>query len=669
MNKYKGILVNKGFAMGRVILLDEPDLSFGREEIADVEKEISRFETAVSKAICTLENIKDKAEKTHGSGSADTLNTHIMLLCDEAEESLAERCKEYIKTNQVNAEYAVEQSGQKIVEEFNQSDSDYLRARSEDIDHLSKILIAKLLGRSTAVPEMKNGEPFILVAKELSPETLSSISPELIRGIVTGKGSPLSHTAILASNLNIPYLTGVKYEGVSSEVMAAIDGTEGTFIVDPDEDTLQNIQRKIKESSDKQTGNKEDALELIKNSPIRLYANIGRPEDADKAIDNYAQGIGLFRSEFLYINSDVAPDEEEQYEAYTRVLEAMDGKAVTVRTIDIGADKEAKCISLPREANPALGTRGIRISFANLPVFKTQLRALLRAAYGRNLRIMFPMISSEWEVKRAIDIVNQTAEELKVEGVKYDTPVIGIMVETPAAVLTLDQLAPYVKFVSIGTNDLTQYTLALDRVNDNLSEYYIPHHDAILKLIEMTVQTAHKFNIEVGICGELGADTEMAGEFVRMGIDELSMAPAKILPMAEALKNCKKSTESVDVLSPVKGTLVPMEEIPDETFSSGVLGPCIGVDPDNNILYSPCDGEISMVAETGHAFGIRREAGDEILIHVGIDTVELQGKGFDNPLKVGQKVSVGEKLMSFDKDIIVKAGLSPMVVIVKLESR
>lgn len=676
MRRYEGIVVNTGIVIGRVFSLEEPDLSYDVEKVNDVDKEIERLTIAVSNTAGFLDKLKGEAEKTHGSSCTDTLSTHILLLTDKEDESLIQRCKEYIKTNRVNAEYAVEQSGKAVVEEFLQSDSDYRRARSEDIQQLIKMLLAELLGKSTFAYEMKAvGEnagglypnsPSIIVANELSPEVLSSISPDCILGIVTKRGSRLSHTAILAANLNIPYLTGVKFESVLSGTMAVIDGNEKAFIVEPDSDFIQKTEERIKEGLDKQLLAMTNSEEVIKNSPIKLFANIGKPDEVSKALECHAQGIGLLRSEFLYMDRLKAPSEDEQLNAYVKVLEAMKGKVVTIRTIDLGADKEANCVAMPQEPNPALGTRGIRISFANPKLFKTQLRALLRAAYGRNLRIMFPMIASEWELKKAVEEVNTVARELETQGKEYRIPDIGIMVETPAAVLILDKLAPYVKFVSIGTNDLTQYTLALDRVNDGLTEYLNPHHEAILKLIEMTAKSAHNNNIEVGICGELGADPELAEHFVRMGIDEISMACSKILPLALALKNCKKTMCSQELVAPVSGVLVNMEEIPDETFSKGLLGSCLGIIPDSDIIFAPCSGEISMVAATGHAFSIKKDTGDEILIHVGIDTVELGGEGFENKLKVGQRVSCGEQLMIFNKDTIVKAGFSPMVVIVRL---
>ncbi len=674
MKTYSGIMVNSGFALGKVYFLDEPDFSVIREECIDSETEITRLEETASSIILTLSDLREKTSKMHGSDSADTFFAHIMFLSDRAKESLIGRSIEYIKKDRVNAEYAVSKAAEDLAADFEKSSSDYLRARSEDIGHLGKMMIAGLMGncgdcfKTGVSADVSEGTPpFILVSAELSPEALASIDPQLLLGIVTAKGSPLSHTAILAGNMNVPYLTGVELTGISSGAMAAIDGAKEVFILEPDDENVKRINEEIRTGEGKRLSDMKNSVELIENSPIRLYANIGKPEDVHAAIDNHAGGIGLFRSEFLYMDGETPPTEEEQYKAYVQVLDAMGGKPVTVRTIDLGADKEAKCVPMPKEANPALGTRGIRISFANPELFETQLRALLRAAYGRNLRIMFPMISSEWEVKKAIETVNDVASALESEGICYSIPDLGIMVETPAAVLILDKLAPYVKFVSIGTNDLTQYTLALDRVNFSLAEYFIPRHEAVLKLIDMTVQTAHKYDVEVGICGELGSDTTLMSSFVKMGVDELSMAANKILAAAFALNSSKERIQSMDILSPVEGYVVPMEEIPDETFATGLLGACVGIMPEENIIYAPCDGEISMVAKTGHAFSIRRESGDEILIHIGIDTVELDGRGFDNNLKVGQKVTSGEKLVRFDINLINEAGFSPIVVIVKLK--
>lgn len=667
MNTYSGILANPGLAIGKLYYMDKTEISIVRKTCSDTEIEIKRLEEAFFAVITSLESVRDKVITTHGKDSAETLSAHILILSDKDKKSILGRSIEYIKTNEVNAEYAVKIAGSSIAAEFASSSSDYLSARSEDIEHLTKMILAKLTGQNHTTNEMPN-EPFVLAAIELSPEDLISINPKLILGIVTKKGSVLSHTAILAGNLNVPYLTNVKFDNLVSGSLVAIDGESKEFIVEPDESTIHKLNESIKETKDKVSLDLTNAEELVKNCPIKLCANIGKPEEAYRAIENHAQGIGLFRSEFLYMDRECAPSEEEQYDAYVQVLDAMGGKPVTIRTIDIGADKLTKCVALPNEENPALGTRGIRISFANPEIFESQLRALLRAAYGRNLRIMFPMITSEWEVKKAIDEVKRIANQLENEGVQYSIPKIGIMVETPAAALTIDSFAPYIEFISIGTNDLTQYTLALDRVNDSLCEYLIPHHEAILKLIRIITETAHKYDIEVGICGELGSDVNLLSDFAKLKIDEISMSSGKIISVASKLGEFKSSDLSMNIVSPIKGYIVPMKDIPDETFAGGLLGPCVGILPDDGTIFSPCDGKISMVAKSLHAFSIKRDLGDEVLVHVGIDTVKLDGRGFFNELKVGQRVTAGEKLMSFDMKLIIESGFSPMVVVVKLES-
>ena len=666
MKQYIGQVVNSGIEISGLFCINSSDTVISQEKVENIAYEEARLDAASESVISYLDYSKKQVKQNHGSEGIEIIQTHIMLLSDTSEDALISRAKGVIRKDMVNAEYALESMSKMMIEEFvKEQKSQYLSARSEDIKHISNMLINSLLGIE---PETEIKEPSIIVASELSPEQLTSFEPKMIKGIVTSKGSPLSHTAIIAKNMNIPCMTGVDFDvdEVASAKMGIIDTESKTFIIDPDEETLKTYSAKKEKYDEEVLSQKKNAKELVAQSPIKLYANIGNVEDAKEAVANYAQGIGLFRSEFLYMDKEDAPTEEEQYKAYKQVLDTMDGKPVIVRTTDIGADKEAKCISLPKEANPALGMRGIRISFENPDIFNTQLRALLRAAYNRNLKVMFPMISSIWEVQKAVDTVKSVAAALEKEGVEHGMPSLGIMVETPAAALILEEMASYIDFISIGTNDLTQYTLAIDRVNDGLSEYYDAHHKAVIKLLRITINKAHNYGLEVGICGELASDVELAEEFIKMGVDELSMSPSKIPAMAAKL--CDVKPASKDVQAPVDGYLIPMEEIPDPVFANGLVGTCVGIYPENDIISAPFNGIVTMIAKTKHAISLRSDSGVEILIHIGLDTVKLNGRCFDVKVKEGDKVNSGDELVKFDIPEIEKAGYSPLVIVVHLPS-
>lgn len=667
MKQYSGKTINTGTAIAKVFAIRNESMEIKKVEKCDSAVEIGRLEEAKASVSAELQIKKANAEKTYGSESAAIIDTHIMLLSDEADESLIGRTKAYLESNGLNAEYALDVVGAEIKAEFLSAETDYLRARSDDISHLVSMLLANLL-------HIENNEsltePSIIAAVELSPETLTALNPEMLCGIVTANTSPLSHTAILAKNLNIPFLTDIKLtEPIEDGTIVAIDGETAEFIVDPYEETVKNLEEKIKTEKENNEKIAVNVKDFIAQSPVLLCANIGKPEEAEKAKENFAAGIGLMRSEFLFMDRDDLPGEEEQYDTYVKVLDAMGGKPVCIRTIDIGADKDARCLNLKKENNPALGLRGIRISFAKPEIFETQLRALLRAAYNRNLEIMFPMITAEWEVKKALEFVDKVAGELEKEKKEYAIPRIGIMVETPAAVLAMGELSKLVDFVSIGTNDLTQYTLGLDRTADDLGDYYNPKHEAVLELIEKTVKEAKKAGIRVGICGELGADTSLTKRFYKMGVDELSMAPAKIPFVAAKLNEIKEEKKGPDFLgiqAPAEGFLVEMKDIPDEAFSSGALGACLGIDPENGLITAPISGTVTMIAKTKHAFSIKADDGTEVLVHVGIDTVELGGRGFDVKVKEGQAVSVGDEILECNIELIKSEGFSPIVVTVLL---
>lgn len=676
MKEYPGKSINAGSVIGKVIVLtgeckeDKVDRC-ENAEASDIESEICRLKEAVSSAIAGLNMSMNKAQNSGIQSTADIINTHIMMLEDDSADSIILKTESVIRNDSIKAEYALEKAAGDITESLSKSSSEYIKARSEDILYLKKMLLNNLAGREDR--DIRFDEPSILIAEELSPETLISVDPNKLLGIVTTKGSPLSHTSIVARNMDKPYLSGVEWDvhEVQSGMMGAIDGQKKTFILEPDEETVSGLSKQIE---DEKTLSDEDALRLIDESRVKLYANIGSVQEAETAKQKGAKGIGLFRTEFLYMDRDDVPSEDEQYKAYSEVASVMEGMPVIIRTIDIGADKNVRCLPVnkenaKKEDNPALGTRGIRISFEYPELFKAQLRAILRASTAGNLGVMFPMIANEWEIKKAKEMLYEAATELEAEGVPFSYPEIGIMVETPAAAVNIENIAPMVDFVSIGTNDLTQYTLGLDRMNDTLSDYYDAHHPAVMSLIQMTVRGAHKAGIKTGICGELAADDTLSVEFAKMGIDELSMTPAKLKSVAKAISEAGINDINLEkIAAPVSGELVRMEEIPDDTFAEGLLGPCIGILPDNGVIYSPVSGHIVSVAPTGHAFSIKTDSGMEVLVHVGIDTVTMNGDGFDCKLSEGQKVSVQEELMTFDPGKVKAAGLSPMVIVVKIDA-
>ena len=675
MITYSGKTVNEGIAVAKVQILKGNVASIERVSDCDVDRECERLSTSLN---AVKDKLKASADEASGT-TKEIIEVHALLLEDESEGSLFGRANGIIREEAVNAEYAVNKSVELICDEFEKMQSDYLRARGEDVIHVGKMIINALCGYED---DFKLSQPSIIVTSELSPEVLASLQREFVKGIVTVTGTPLSHTAIIAGNMNIPYITGISQPleeiGLDESKMAILDATKGVLYFDSDELMIDEYKKKSEREADKAKENIKKLRDIMPHLPVKLYANIASADEALLAAEGGAAGVGLFRSEFLYMDRETLPSEQEQYEAYVRALDAFDGKPVIIRTIDIGADKSAECVSLPKETNPALGTRGIRISFSNEELFTTQLRALLRASYNHNLKVMFPMIASRWEVEKAIDTVKKVAAALKEEGIPTGNPSMGIMVETPAAVLTLEEIAPLIDFVSIGTNDLTQYTLALDRLSGKLDEYYDAHHPAVLTLISMAAKKAHLAGIEVGICGALGADTSLAQFFIDIGIDELSMSPNKIPLMADAIfakmgnstnnGTGERAVEQQPIVAPIDGVMIPMEEIPDETFSSGIMGQCIGIYPESGEISAPIDGVVSMIAPTMHAISVKSDDGREILIHVGIDTVSLKGKGFKAQVSVGDKVSKGDVILTFDVSEIEKAGLDPTVIVINPEN-
>lgn len=536
MECLKGKSVYKGVAFGKISVLKKDDYVVKRVKIEDTQAELQRVEEAVEASKQQLQKLYEKALKEVGEASAAIFEVHQMMLEDE---DYKESIENIISTQQVNAEYAVASTGDNFSQMFASMDDDYMRARAADIKDISNRLVKNLSGQSADVMDLD--EPVIVVADDLSPSETVQMDKEKILAFVTVHGSANSHTAILARMMNIPALIGVDMdlEALHTGTEAAVDGFHGEFFVDPSEEVKERIQRKIEEEKEKQ-----ELLQQLRGKEnvtkggrhINLYANIGSVADMGYVLENDAGGIGLFRSEFLYIGRNELPDEEEQFQAYKQAVQNMAGKKVIIRTLDIGADKQADYLNIEKEENPALGYRAIRICLAQPEIFKTQLRALFRASAYGNLSIMYPMITSTEEVVQIQAIVQEVKEELKADGIPYNDVEEGVMIETPAAVMISDELAKMVDFFSIGTNDLTQYTLAIDRQNEKLDRFYNPHHKAILKMIQMVVDSAHQEGKWAGICGELGADPELTETFVRMGVDELSVAPSMILKLRKIIR-------------------------------------------------------------------------------------------------------------------------------------
>lgn len=536
MQCLNGKSVYKGIAMGKISVLKKDDYIVKRTKIEDAQAEIQRVKAAVAASQEQLQKLYEKAVKEVGEASAAIFEVHQMMLEDE---DYSESIENIITTEMVNAEYAVASTGDNFSEMFASMDDDYMKARAADIKDISKRLVKNLSGHGGDGIDLE--EPVIVVADDLSPSETVQMDKDKILAFVTVHGSANSHTAILARMMNIPALIGVDMdlETLTTGVEGAVDGFTGEFYIEPTEEVKTSIQTKIEEEKEKRAllqtlKGKENVTKSGKT--IKLFANIGSVSDMGYVLENDAGGIGLFRSEFLYIGRNELPGEEEQFQAYRQAVQNMAGKKVIIRTLDIGADKQADYLQIPQEENPALGYRAIRICLTQPEIFKVQLRALFRASAYGNLSIMYPMITSVEEVEQIQQIVCEVKQELKEAGIPYKDVEEGVMIETPAAVMISDDLAKMVDFFSIGTNDLTQYTLAIDRQNEKLDPFYKPHHKAILRMIKMVVDNAHKEGKWAGICGELGADPELTETFVKMGVDELSVAPSMILKLRKIIR-------------------------------------------------------------------------------------------------------------------------------------
>lgn len=539
MQYFQGKSVYKGIVMGPVAVLKKNDYQVKRARIEDPEAEVKRVKEAVEVSKKQLGRLYDKAVREVGEASAAIFEVHQMMLEDE---DYLESMENMIRIELVNAEYAAAATGDNFAEMFAAMDDEYMKARSADVKDISERLVRNLSGEGDN--DLSSMEPSVIVADDLSPSETVQMDKEKILAFVTVHGSTNSHTAILARMMNIPALIGVPMDlnGLKTGMTAVVDGFSGQVIFEPEEDVRKETEKRMQEEAEKQK-----LLEELKGKEnvtpdgrkINIYANIGSVGDLGYVMENDAGGIGLFRSEFLYLGRNDFPTEEEQFQAYKQAVQTMAGKKVIIRTLDIGADKQVDYFNLGKEENPALGYRAIRICLKQPEIFKAQLRALFRAAVYGNLSVMYPMITSTEEVEKIYAIVAEVEEELKKQEVQYKIPEQGIMIETPAAVMISDRLAEMVDFFSIGTNDLTQYTLAIDRQNEQLDDFYNPHHEAVLRMIRMVVENAHKCGKWAGICGELGADLTLTEQFVRMGVDELSVAPSMILKLRKVVREMK----------------------------------------------------------------------------------------------------------------------------------
>ena len=536
MQVYSGKSVFCGIAIGKISVYKKNEQQVKRVRTEDTKGELARYEAAKAAAVEQLQELYQKALKEVGEANAAIFEIHQMMLDDG---DYNESVENIIETQKVNAEYAVAVTGDNFAQMFRAMDDDYMRERAADVKDISERVLSVLHGGQKR--KVVTDEPVIIVADDLAPSETVQLEKDMVLSFVTVHGLVNSHTAILARTMAVPALIGTEELPLDDTVdgkLAVVDGLNGKIYVEPDAQTLEEMQKRQQAEQEK-----KELLQLLKGKEnvtldgkkIMLYANIGNIKDLATVIQNDAGGIGLFRSEFIYLEKDRYPTEEEQFSIYKTAVETMAGKRVIIRTLDIGADKQCEYFKMDKEENPALGYRAIRICLTRPEIFKTQLRALFRASAYGNLAIMYPMITSLWEVKRIKEIVEEVKAELNAEQLEFGNPQQGIMIETPAAVMMSGELAKEVDFFSIGTNDLTQYTLAIDRQNPKLDKFYDAHHPAVLSMIRMTVENAHKAGIWAGICGELGADTSLTKEFLAMGVDELSVSPGSILPIRKII--------------------------------------------------------------------------------------------------------------------------------------
>ena len=535
MQIYKGKSVFGGIAIGKISVYKKDEPLVKRVKIEDADAEMARYTAARNIAAAQLQKLYDKALKEVGEANAAIFEVHQMMLEDE---DYNESVENIIHSQMVNAEYAVASTADNFAQMFEAMDDDYMRGRAADVRDISERVITVLAGGAGS--GLDSDEPVIIAADDLAPSETVQLDKDKVLSFVTAHGSENSHTAILARTMGIPALigTGIDLDETVDGKLGIVDGTNGVVYVDPDAELLEEMKKKQQEEQEKkrllQTLKGKENITLD-GQKVMLYANVGNIKDLGIALQNDAGGIGLFRSEFIYLGQDHYPTEEEQFQIYKTVAETMAGRRVIIRTLDIGADKQCDYFELDKEDNPAMGLRAIRICLTRPEIFKTQLRALFRASVYGNINIMYPMIISVDEVRQIKAIVEEVKAELAEQGIEYGNPAQGIMIETPASVMMSRELAEEVDFFSIGTNDLTQYTLAIDRQNSKLDKFFDSHHPAVLRMIQMTVENAHKAGIWCGICGELGADQALTKDFLAMGVDELSVSPGSILPLRKII--------------------------------------------------------------------------------------------------------------------------------------
>ena len=535
MQIYKAKSVFGGIAIGKISVYKKDEQLVKRVKIEDADAEMARYTAARNIAAAQLQKLYDKALKEVGEANAAIFEVHQMMLEDE---DYNESVENIIHSQMVNAEYAVASTADNFAQMFEAMDDDYMRGRAADVRDISERVITVLAGGAGS--GLDSDEPVIIAADDLAPSETVQLDKDKVLSFVTAHGSENSHTAILARTMGIPALigTGIDLDETVDGKLGIVDGTNGVVYVDPDAELLEEMKKKQQEEQEKkrllQTLKGKENITLD-GQKVMLYANVGNIKDLGIALQNDAGGIGLFRSEFIYLGQDHYPTEEEQFQIYKTVAETMAGRRVIIRTLDIGADKQCDYFELDKEDNPAMGLRAIRICLTRPEIFKTQLRALFRASVYGNINIMYPMIISVDEVRQIKAIVEEVKAELAEQGIEYGNPAQGIMIETPASVMMSRELAEEVDFFSIGTNDLTQYTLAIDRQNSKLDKFFDSHHPAVLRMIQMTVENAHKAGIWCGICGELGADQALTKDFLAMGVDELSVSPGSILPLRKII--------------------------------------------------------------------------------------------------------------------------------------
>ena len=656
MTRYECKTAQKGFGAGKALVIVSNRTEPYRA--GDPAEEEARLEKAAAEMNRRLE----AERQTGGPEQAAVIDAEIMIL--NGEEFLG-AARKGVKEERLPAPEALKRAAEEVCAAFSGSGQEYIRQRCEDVRGLAKGLAAMLAGGMPETP----AEPCVLVGSELSPGEITMIGTGYIRGILTETGSPTSHVAVLAGNLGIPYLYGPTglAEKIHDGDYLILDAEDGSVCVNPDAETVREAE--ARQQAAEEAREKQRARAAGKKTRTRICANIGRPEEADGLTESGADGIGLFRSEFLFLNRAEAPEEEEQFRAYRHAAEAMAGRETVIRTMDIGSDKRAAWMEMPKEINPALGMRGIRVSLLHRELFRTQLKALLRAAAYGNIRIMLPMIASVWEVEEAEKEIRAAAEELESRKEAYRIPEVGVMIETPAAVMIAPELAEKAKFFSIGTNDLTQYTLAVDREARGMEAYADPAHEAVMRMIVQAVDAAHRKGISAAVCGELAGNPEGAERLIRLGVDELSVSPAKLAEvrnLAAEIEEKQAGTKKEGIRSPAAGELIPMAEIPDPVFAGGMMGECAGVMPESGEIHAPVSGTVTTVAQTRHAVSLRRENGEEILIHAGLDTVKLNGEGFTVLVREGEAVRQGQVIMRADVDLIRARGYNPMVIVARV---